>query len=238
MFSFYSTGCKESQQHALAQKSLKFWTSLLNKVVLDIHYLFNTRVWVTIDYMHSTLLGVVKMLVNLWFDKQHHKKTLVHWKVCKRSTRERCQATKLYFTAAKEPYCECGLPQGFTTSVIHFTRIFQEILVNGKQPYFKHYILLMEAIYIHLKDSAPDWPYEDIQVVETFYRWHGDLTPGQTWHRCCYEKILGSMCNFFYWLSPSVIYRDVDNSRKPGKLPGCEHDFSGCKALLISPKCF
>ena len=32
--------------------------------------------------------------------------------------------------------------------------------------------------------------------------------------------------------------RDVDNSRKPGKLPGCERDFSGCKALLLSPKCF
>ena len=24
-------------------------------------------------------------------------------------------------------------------------------------------------------------------------------------------------------------YRDVDNSREPGKLPGCERDFSGCK---------
>ena len=32
--------------------------------------------------------------------------------------------------------------------------------------------------------------------------------------------------------------RDVDNSQKPGKLPGCERDVSGCKALLISPKCF
>ena len=32
--------------------------------------------------------------------------------------------------------------------------------------------------------------------------------------------------------------RDVDNSRKPGKLPCCERDFSGCKALLLSPKCF
>ena len=34
------------------------------------------------------------------------------------------------------------------------------------------------------------------------------------------------------------IPRDVDNSRKPGKLPSCEHDFSSCMALLISPKCF
>ena len=34
------------------------------------------------------------------------------------------------------------------------------------------------------------------------------------------------------------IPRDVDNCRKPGKLPGCESDFSSCKALLISPKCF
>ena len=35
-----------------------------------------------------------------------------------------------------------------------------------------------------------------------------------------------------------ITCRDVDNSRKPGKLPGCERDFSGCKALLLSPKCF
>ena len=35
-----------------------------------------------------------------------------------------------------------------------------------------------------------------------------------------------------------TIVRDVDKSRKPGKLPGCERDFSGCKALLLSPKCF
>ena len=28
-----------------------------------------------------------------------------------------------------------------------------------------------------------------------------------------------------------VSLRDVDNSRKPGKLSGFEHDFSGCKAL-------
>ena len=39
------------------------------------------------------------------------------------------------------------------------------------------------------------------------------------------------------YLMLQTIYRDVDNSRKPGKLPGCERDFSGCKALL-SPKCF
>ena len=36
----------------------------------------------------------------------------------------------------------------------------------------------------------------------------------------------------------SIDLRDVDNSWKPGKLPGCERDFSGCEALLLSPKCF
>ena len=34
------------------------------------------------------------------------------------------------------------------------------------------------------------------------------------------------------------ILRDVDNSQKPGKLPGCERDFSSCKALLITSKRF
>ena len=31
-------------------------------------------------------------------------------------------------------------------------------------------------------------------------------------------------------------HRDVDNSQKLVKLPGCEGDFSGCKALVLSPK--
>ena len=39
-------------------------------------------------------------------------------------------------------------------------------------------------------------------------------------------------------VAEEVRIRDVDNSRKPGKLPGCERDFSGCEALLLSPKCF
>ena len=39
-------------------------------------------------------------------------------------------------------------------------------------------------------------------------------------------------------VAEEVTIGDVDNSRKPGKLPGCERDFSGCEALLLSPKCF
>ena len=64
---------------------------------------------VAIDYMHGTLLGVVKMLVNLWFDKQHHDKPWYTGK-CARAVEKIChhQATKLYFKAAKEPYWECG----------------------------------------------------------------------------------------------------------------------------------
>ena len=32
--------------------------------------------------------------------------------------------------------------------------------------------------------------------------------------------------------------RDVDNSRKPGKLPGCERDFSGCKHYFFLQNVF
>ena len=42
-----------------------------------------------------------------------------------------------------------------------------------------------------------------------------------------------TLVNFRYLVS-----KDVDNSRKPGKLPGCERDSSDCEALLLSPKCF
>ena len=62
-----------------------------------------------------------------------------------------------------------------------------------------------------------------------------------SWWMCSPEQFVAilssnppppSACNF------SSHFRDVDNSRKPGKLPGCELNFSGCEALLLSLKCF
>ena len=39
--------------------------------------------------------------------------------------------------------------------------------------------------------------------------------------------------NLSVHLSPHLSDRDVDNSRKPGKLPGCERDFSGYNLYIF-----
>ena len=50
----------------------------------------------------------------------------------------------------------------------------------------------------------------------------------------CWQNTCICLCE--YWLLQITfiyLYRDVDNSRKLGKLPSFERDFSGCKALYF-----
>ena len=51
-------------------------------------------------------------------------------------------------------------------------------------------------------------------------------------------QAFAEVVSLFVWNDVKQFIRDVDNSRKPVKLPGCERDFSDCEALLLSPKCF
>ena len=108
-----------------------------------------------IDYMHGTLLGVVKMLVKLWLDKQHHQEP---WYIGKSSK----ELDKRYLSI-KPPSCISRLPRSIVGNFGHlkaselrsFLLFYSLPCLYGILPdsYFQHYLLLVEAIYILLKHS-------------------------------------------------------------------------------------
>jgi len=64
---------------------------------------------VAIDYMHGTLL-VVKMLVNLWFDEQHHDEPWYTGKYAK--------AVEKRYVTTKPPSCISRLPRSLTGNMV------------------------------------------------------------------------------------------------------------------------
>ena len=108
-----------------------------------------------IDYMHGTLLGVVKMLLKLWLDKQHHNEP---WYIGKSAK----ELDKRY-TGIKPPSCISRLPRSIVGNFGHLKASeLRSFLLFYSLPclygiltdiYFQHYLLLVEAIYILLKQS-------------------------------------------------------------------------------------
>lgn len=110
---------------------------------------------VGIDYMHSVLLGVVKMLFNLWLDKQHHGSP---WYIGKHGK----EIEKRYVNI-KPPSCISRLPRSLVGNLGHLKAselrsllLFYSVpCLFGLLPddYFQHYILLVEAIFLLLQTS-------------------------------------------------------------------------------------
>ena len=110
---------------------------------------------VAIDYMHSTLLGVVKMLLTLWSDKTYKAEP---WSVCKRMK----EIEERYLNISP-PSCIKRLPRSLIANFGHlkaselrtFLLFYSVPCLYGILPeeYFQHYVLLVEAIYLLLQDS-------------------------------------------------------------------------------------
>lgn len=110
---------------------------------------------VAIDYMHGTLLGVVKMLVNLWLAKEHHDEP---WYVGKWA-----RELEKRYVSIKPPNCISRLPRSIVGNFGHLKASeLRSFLLFYSLPclygllcdrYFQHYLLLVEAIYILLKHS-------------------------------------------------------------------------------------
>ena len=60
--------------------------------------------------MHGTLLGVVKMLVNLWFDEQHHDEP---W-----YTEKYARAVEKRYVTIKPPSSNSRLPRSLIGNVV------------------------------------------------------------------------------------------------------------------------
>ena len=103
---------------------------------------FNIIREIAIDCTHGTLLGVVKMLVNLWLEKQRKR-------------------TKKRYTSITPPSCISRLPRSIVGNFDHlkaselrsFLLFYSLPCLHGLLPdsSFQHYLLLVEAIYILLK---------------------------------------------------------------------------------------
>ncbi len=108
----------------------------------------------TIDYMHCVVLGVMRMLLNLWFDSLYSKK---EWSV--RSSLSRINEA---LENMKVPSCITRKPRSLDT-IVHwkafeyknFMLYFSVPLLYGILPklYFNHYILLVEGIFVLLGSS-------------------------------------------------------------------------------------
>ncbi|CAH3158193.1 unnamed protein product [Porites lobata] len=88
-----------------------------------------------IDYMHSTLLGVVKMLLTLWSDKTYKAEP---WSVCKRMKEIEERYLKI-----SPPSCITRLPRSLIANFGHLKA--SEVLSALPSP--------LEAIYLLLQDS-------------------------------------------------------------------------------------
>ena len=123
---------------------------------------------VVIDYMHSTLLGVVKMLLTLWSDKSYKGEP---WSVCSRMKEIEEKYLKIGPLS-----CITRLPRSLIANFGHlkasevrtFLLFYSIPCLYGILPeqYFQHHILLVEAIYLLLQDSIYIHTYTLLSVPE------------------------------------------------------------------------
>lgn len=110
---------------------------------------------IAIDYMHGTLLGVVKMLLTLWLNKKHSKQP---WSL----SRQVAELDSRYLKMTP-PACITRLPRSLASNFGHlkaselrtFLLFYSIPCLYGLLPeiYFQHYILLVEAVYLLLQES-------------------------------------------------------------------------------------
>lgn len=110
---------------------------------------------VAVDYMHGTLLGVVKMLLQLWMDKSYSSEP---W-----SVRQKLHEIESRYMNLSPPACISRLPRSLIENFGHlkaselrtFLLFYSVPCLYGILPdlYFQHFILLVEAIYLLLQDS-------------------------------------------------------------------------------------
>lgn len=110
---------------------------------------------VAIDYMHATLLGVVKMLLTLWIDKSYSTKP---W-----SIRKSIGEIETRYMKIMPPSCITRPPRSLIGNFGHlkaselrtFLLFYSIPCLYGilLEEYFQHYILLVEAIFLLLQES-------------------------------------------------------------------------------------
>lgn len=177
-----------------------------------------------IDYMHATLLGVVKMLLQLWLSGSYNKEP---WSISKK-----IQEINSRYMNMTPPSSITRLPRSLIHHFSHlkaselrtFLLFYSIPCLHGILPdlYFQHYILLVEAIYLLLQDSiSPSQVKKANSLLKHFCLKLGDLYGprystfnahcllhltdivydlGPLWtHSCfCYEDFNGELRRLFH----------------------------------------
>ena len=109
---------------------------------------------VALDYMHCILLGVVKMLLNLWFDKAYRNESFYAGNLIK-TVDERLTAISLPHYITRTPRSLSQLSHFKASELKAFLLFYGEACMWQILPdeYFQHFLLLVEGTYILLQDS-------------------------------------------------------------------------------------
>lgn len=108
----------------------------------------------TIDYMHCVLLGVMKMMLSLWFDISHRTKD---W-----SIRNKIKEINERLLSIQPPNFINRMPQNLedisqwkASELRSFLIFYSTAVLNGYLPsqFFEHFILLPPAIFLLLQDT-------------------------------------------------------------------------------------
>uniref|UniRef100_A0A7M5V8Y5 Uncharacterized protein n=1 Tax=Clytia hemisphaerica TaxID=252671 RepID=A0A7M5V8Y5_9CNID len=111
-----------------------------------------------VDYLHNTLLGVIKMLVKLWFNKKYKSEQWYIGDKVKQVDRA-IKSLKLPNLISRVPRnIEDDLKQWKASEYRTFMLCYSApILVNFlPTEYFKHYCFLVKALYLLLQDSISE----------------------------------------------------------------------------------
>lgn len=108
----------------------------------------------TVDYMHCVLLGIMKMLLTLWFDVSHAKET---WSIrkCLSTINDRLSSLKPPYHISRKPRSLDDVQQWKASEFKSFMLYCSIPVLFGllPEPYFNHYILLVDSIFVLLGTS-------------------------------------------------------------------------------------
>ena len=116
---------------------------------------------VALDYMHCILLGVMKMLLNLWFDKAYRNESFYAGNLIK-TVDERLTAISPPHYITRTPRSLSQLSH-FKASELKAFLLFYGVACMWQilpDEYFQHFLLLVEGTYILLQDSIS---YTDLE---------------------------------------------------------------------------
>ena len=185
---------------------------------------FNVIKGMAIDYMHAILLGVVKMLTTLWFDKAYKK---FPWCIA-----DKASIIDQQIKCINMPNCISRLPRSITEDLSNWKAseyrsflLFYSVPVLWRtlpDEYFQHYLLLVHAIYLLLQESiSPSDILTATKLLKQFYLQIRSLYGaryqtfnvhnvihivqcvvdlGNLWANCCffYEDYNGDLRNLFH----------------------------------------